>query len=166
MSRRVKKDGARKTRNEGAFVQGKKIDDKTVQVGGTPIDVKLEQYDGPTPKDFTVARIKAATMITLACNTVAQALNTDEGTDSRRAMVRSCDKTFGDMRKCAEECAGDDAVVGALNRGIEAYDAYLALHAKADSLEAGDPGRGAAVKEASAAMEHLADVMNEILHAF
>ena len=78
---------------------------------GMKIDVK-DGNDHQMSKDFTVERITAATMVTLACNTVAQALNTEEGTPSRNATVRMCNKTFGDMRKSAETCreAGDDFV--------------------------------------------------------
>ncbi len=134
---------------------------------GMKIDVK-DGNDHQMSKDFTVERITAATMVTLACNTVAQALNTEEGTPSRNATVRMCNKTFGDMRKSAETCrkAGDDFVADVLGRGIAAYEDYIAKHEASESMKAGEPGRANAIRDASDAMEHLADVMNDLLRAF
>lgn len=119
-------------------------------------------------KDFTVVRITAATMVTLACNTVAKALDTEEGAPSREAAVRMCNKTFGDMRKSAESCreAGDAFVADELGKGIAAYDAYLEKHNASEAMEAGTPGRVNAMKDADDALEHLADVMDALLRAF
>ena len=125
---------------------------------GMKIDVK-DGNDHQMSKDFTVERITAATMVTLACNTVAQALNTEEGTPSRNATVRMCNKTFG--RK-----AGDDFVADVLGRGIVAYEDYIAKHEASESMKAWEPGRANAIRDASDAMEHLADVMNDLLRAF
>ncbi len=129
---------------------------------------KADRAERPMSENFTVERITAATMVTLACNTVAQALDTEEGTPSRNATVRMCDKTFGDMRRSAEACrkAGDDFVADALGKGIEAYEAYLEKHRLSESMKAGEPGRANAIRDAADAMEHLADVMDGLLRAF
>lgn len=129
---------------------------------------KGDKAERPAPENFTVERITAATMVTLACNTVAHVLDTEEGTPSRNATVRMCDKTFGDMRKSAEACrkAGDDFVADTLWKGIEAYEAYLNKHNVSESMKTDEPGRADAIKEAADAMEHLADVMDGLLRAF
>ena len=134
-----------------------------------PVAAEAAPYvkkEGPAPAGFTVARIEAATMITLACNTVADMLNTDEGTQSRNVAVRACDKSFGDMAKAEAKCRqeGAEDAADALAKGIEAYRAYIAKHEAAGSASPADKSR--AIEEAAAATEHLADVMNEILHAF
>ncbi len=135
--------------------------------------VEAQPYEESKPThemspNFTVARIEAATMITLACNTVSDMLNTDEGTPSRNACVRACDKTFADMEKASIRCEkeGADDALAALRKGNQAYAEYKEKHEAAEKAPKDSPEKEALIKEAAAATEHLADVMNEILHAF
>ncbi len=151
-----------KTKADAKGVPGSSASAGPVAAEAAPYQKK----EGPAPADFTVARIEAATMITLACNTVADMLNTDEGTQSRNVSIRACDKTFRDMERAEEKCRkeGADDAADALAKGIAAYREYIAKHEAAESASPADKGKLKA--EATAATEHLAAVMNEILHAF
>jgi len=115
----------------------------------------------------SVSMVIAATMVTLACNTVAQAENTDEGTPSRRVKLKDCDKTFSDMRRCANENRDKDPEISKiLDEGADAYDLYLSKHKTVMDMDKDDPARVSAIDAANKAMDALDLKMADMLRAF
>lgn len=114
---------------------------------------------------LTVSRISAATLVTLAANSIARAENTDEGTPSRRASLAMCDKCFGDLHTCAEKNReSDPQVAEMLEAAYQKYQAYLPLHEKA--MDAADADKPAAVKAADEALLQVDAMMGTLWGAF
>lgn len=114
---------------------------------------------------MTVSRISAATLVTLAANSIARAENTDEGTPSRRASLSMCDKCFGDLHTCAEKNReSDPQVAEMLETAYQKYQAYLPLHERA--MNAADADKAAAVKAADEALLQVDAMMGTLWSAF
>jgi hypothetical protein len=121
----------------------------------------------PTTR-LSINRITAATLVTLAANSVARIENTDEGTPSRRASLTMSDKCFTDLKVCADRNRTDDpAVAQVLDKGVEAYRFYLTVHKRADALEHCDTvAFKAACAEGDRALDTLDEIMGKMLSAF
>ena len=130
--------------------------------------VKAQKPASGVRTGFTVLRIKAATVITLAANSVARAETTEEGTVDRNVMVKELDSSFMKVKICIEECAkeNDTEVETYLRSGYDVYSDYIAKHERVNSLPAGDPARAAAIAEADKALDALDLKVSDLLRAF